>query len=190
VSKKPFRPAPLDGSSETGEEFLRKALAKWDYELAGRPPKYAEGKPRLVEIAFLAALLDHKAARSKDPGPVIRKAAALLDAVSQHLAFADLSTAGQGARLRKYADIHDGEGRAWKLNVPPPLRFSEACQAQWSKHKSPRELINLLKRVNFPERYLKAGGPITEAAYRLALKKDIERRKERESARKQKARAK
>jgi len=152
------------------------------------PEKYTSGNPSLVEVAIVAALLDPKAAGSKNPGPVIRKAAKLIDAVASHLPFADLSTDKQRALLAKQAAANSREWREWKMHMGSPMLLSELADAPWSRYKSVREILDLLKRVKFPKRFRQLGA-ITEAAYRLALKKDTERAKNQDRARRQKSRA-
>jgi hypothetical protein len=70
---------------------LRKSLT------SGR--EYAEGEPRPIEMALLAALLSSDAA--KNPRSAYEKAWAFLDAELEHIPFEDLSLGDMKAKLRK-----------------------------------------------------------------------------------------
>jgi hypothetical protein len=107
----------LQPPSNSGYDAFCEALRSWDDSKISGKAKYDEGKPRLIEVALLAALLEPETLRSEDPGPAIVRAAALLDRVSQYL-FRDLSTAAQCALLRQYAGTNDAEARAWELVEP------------------------------------------------------------------------
>jgi hypothetical protein len=183
-----LEPAPIDRAPSSGFASLCKSLKKWDFKPGFSLERYDEGKPRLVEVAMVALLIDPKAADLKDPGPLIRKAAKFVDEIAQHLPFGALSSAQMRARKRKDIEEDTKQRHAWKLDVKPHMQFSDFLKIGERKHKTERELVNMLTRVGFHPLYLKAR-IITEAAYQLALTKDSERRKKLASERKQKSRA-
>jgi len=131
----------LQPPSNSGYDAFCEALRKWDdSEISGKA-KYDEGKPRPVDVALLAALLEPETLRSEDPGPAVVRAAALLDRASQYL-FRDLSATGQRALLRQYAGANDAEARAWGLAEP-----------LWSieNREKMREAANRKKRGEAPQ---------------------------------------
>jgi hypothetical protein len=180
--------APIGRGPAPSFAFLSELLKKWDFKPDFDLERYDEGKPRLIEVAIVALLIDPKAADLKDPGPVIRKAAKFVDEIAQHLPFGALSSAQMRARKRKDIEEDTKQRRAWKLDVKPHMQFSDFLKVGERKHKTERELVSMLVRVGFPPLYLETR-IITEAAYQLALTKDGERRKKLASARKQKSRA-
>ena len=127
--------------SNSGYDAFREALRNWDNSEISGKAKYDEGKPRLIDVALLAALLEPETLRSEDPRPAIVRAAALLDRASQYL-FRDLSAAAQCALLRQYAGASDAEARAWGLVEP-----------LWSteNREKMREAANRKKRGEAPQ---------------------------------------
>jgi hypothetical protein len=163
-----------------GLKHLRKSLTS--------QREYAEGEPRPIEMALLAALLSPDAA--KNPRSAYEKAWAFLDAELEHIPFEDFSLADMKAKLRKDARIFDALVREWNINIGPRMSFSDALQTEWCQHPNLVKLTAAAKRVRYPEHFLKDGGQLTEASYRLILERDAQRSRKLDSERKRKSRAK
>jgi hypothetical protein len=161
-------------------KHLRKSLT------SGR--EYAEGEPRPIEMALLAALLRPDAA--KNPRSAYEKAWAFLDAELEHIPFEDLSLGDMKAKLRKDLRIENALVTEWKLNIGPRMSFPDALQTEWCEHPSQHRLTVAAKRVGYPEPFLKDGGQLTEASYGQILERDAQRRRKLDSERKRESRAK
>ena len=139
-------------------------------------------------MALLAALLSPDAA--KNPRSAYEKAWAFLDAELEHLPFENLSLGDMSAKLRKDLRIQNALVTEWKLNTGPRMSFPDALQTEWGEHSSLDRLTAAARRVGYPEPFLKDGGQLTEASYRLILERDAQRRRKLNSEQKRKSRAK
>jgi hypothetical protein len=184
--KTPFpQTCESEASAAANRRRVRESLNEWDYAAKALPVQ-----PELINIEFSRLAFCFMPQADNDPKLAHKMAWEFLEAGYIYFPPPGLSDEVFRARLQMHARVDDAELRAWKLATGSLISLSDACRADWCRHKTLRGLTLLLKQVGFPQPFFWLGGRINRSAYEVALQKERARRKELDAKRKRESRAK
>jgi hypothetical protein len=150
--------------------------------------------PDAFSLAILTALIDPEAVKQAGlthtrPGEALSSALNLLWSIDDWLK-------GPSEKYYSPEDLEKAKSikialfeREWSLLNGAPFSVEDAVKQDWCKHKTERNLSRFLKLNEYPFQFFKfAKLPIyiTEEAYKMALAKDLDRKREMERERKRK----